>query len=138
MHFTYLPSLICPSCNIESEYIEVESSARYPEGTECPRCGEIVPTKKYLLKHKWRCSECGSDVILNDCIDNGDGTFGCPNCSCDGDIVSDIQRFEQFYRDGENWYSCPYCKTEFPASDLIPDGKGEVIFCPVCGRAGEI
>jgi len=138
MHFTYSPSVICPSCEMESEWVEVEESTQYPEGTECPHCGTVIPTNQYQLLPKWRCSACNSDVIIIDCIDNGDGTYTCSNCSCEGTFVCEIKKFEPFKLNSVVLYLCPYCKTDIPASDLIPDGKGEIIFCPVCGKAAEI
>jgi hypothetical protein len=136
--FAYSPSVLCPLCEYESDWNKFEDSTRYPEGIACPYCERVVPVNQYHVIPKWRCSSCKSDVLLIDCIDYGEGTFGCPNCEYDGKVTNNILKFERLNKESGIEYRCPNCDVEILASDLIPLSKGEIIICPVCERIAEI
>jgi transcription elongation factor Elf1 len=138
MNILYLPSILCPSCEEESDWDALENSAQYPDGIECPFCGKAFPINQYHIIPKWGCSACNSDMTLTDFIDNGNDMYACPICGCEGTLKIDIKKFEVKQREDGDLYHCPYCDEDILASDLIPDGKGEIIICPVCGKFAEI
>lgn len=138
MHFTYTPSVSCPSCKWESEWNEIEDSTQFPQGIECPRCGDIIPINEYQVKAMWHCSACNAKVNISDCTDHHDGTYGCISCGSQGQVTSEIGSFEKFFRNEVAWYLCPYCNTDLFAEDLVQGNKGQIIFCPVCNKLGEI
>jgi DNA-directed RNA polymerase subunit RPC12/RpoP len=123
---------------MESEWSDLEDSARYPEGIECPHCGKIVLINQYHTMPKFFCLSCNSTILLNDRSDNCDVLYTCPNCGDESRVILDQIKFERRQQKDEIFYQCPYCQTEIPAIDLFPDEKGELVICPVCGKLAEI